>query len=260
MAGNTKNAAVWGGADVLISRNLDAVVPVGNDLFEINRPTQTVTAATTSADATVTVAGADLDDSIEGAVVTGPGVPAGATVLSVTDATHFELSEPAEATGAAVSLVIAGTTDAWDFAGLLDGGQGFEENNEVQSTDHNAWGYGVIATTYKGQKTTRTFTALEENSTVMGLVYDVEDMEFDDVAGTYVGDLGVRDFTERVKIAFVTTSGSTEKRAISKNYATIAPSAAGKESEDALASKAFTATIVPDSQKKLWTVYRGPVA
>ena len=146
---------------------------------------------------------------------------------------------------------------AWKYVGLLDGGQGFEEGIEVESTDHEAWGYGVVATTYKGQKTTKTFTALEENSTVMGLVYDTEGMTFDDAAGTYAGDLGVKDYTERVLVAFVTTSGSTEKRAISKNYATIAATNAGSESEEALQSKGFTATIYPDANKKLWTVYKG---
>lgn len=257
MAGNTQNTAVWGGADVLISRNLDAVVPEGNDLFDMNQPGDIVTAAITAGDATVT--GEGFDESIEGATVTGAGIPVGATVLSVTDATHFELSANATATSANASLTIGATTDGWDFVGLLDGGQGFEEAQTIESTDHSAWGYGVIATTYRGAKTTRNFTALEENSVVMGLVYDTEDMVFDDEAGTYQGDLGVRDVTERVKIAFVTTSGDREKRAISKNYATIAPNGSATESEEALATKAFTATIVPDAQKKLWTVYRGPV-
>lgn len=162
--------------------------------------------------------------------------------------------------GTAIPTGNAAFAAGWKYVGLLDGGQGFEEGIEVESTDHEAWGYGVVATTYKGQKTTKTFTALEENSTVMGLVYDTDGMTFDDVAGTYSGDLGVKDFTERVLIAFVTTSGSTEKRVISKNYATIAATNAGSESEEALQSKGFTATIVPDSNKKLWTVYKGASA
>ena len=67
-----------------------------------------------------------------------------------------------------------------------------------------------------------TFTALEENETVISLVYDTSGMTFDDVAGTYVGDLKVRDNTTRVLVAFVTKSGGTERRLVSKNYATIA--------------------------------------
>ncbi len=180
MAGNTANAAVWGGADVLIAP-LGTAIPDGNAAFD----------------------------------------------------------------------------PAWKYVGLLNGEQGFEEGLEVQSTDHSAWGYGVIATTYQGQKTTRTFTALEENSVVMGLVYDVSDMTFDDVEGTYEGDLKVRDVTERVLIAFVTRSGGIEKRAITKAGATVMPTSAGTESETALASKSFTATIIPDASKALWTVYKG---
>lgn len=180
MAGNPTNAAVWGGADVLIAP-IGTAIPAGNAAF-------------------------------------GAG---------------------------------------WEYVGLLDGGQGFEESIETTSTDHEAWGYGVIATTYKGTKVTKTFTALEENSVVMGLVYDTSAMTFDDVLGTYVGDLAVRDNTERVLIAFVTTSGDTERRMISKNYATIAATSAGSESEEALQSKGFTATIVPDASKVLYYTYKG---
>lgn len=145
----------------------------------------------------------------------------------------------------------------WEYVGLLDGGQGFEESIEQDSTDHNAWGYGVIATTYGNTKVTKTFTALEENSVVMSLVYDTSAMTFDDEAGTYAGDLAVRDNTERVLVAFVTKSGDTERRMITKNYATIAASGAGSESEEALQSKGFTATIVPDSSKVLYYTYKG---
>jgi hypothetical protein len=180
MAGNPTNAAVWGGADVLIAP-IGTALPTGNAAFGVG----------------------------------------------------------------------------WTYVGLLDGGQGFEETIETTSTDHEAWGYGVIATTYKGTKVTKTFTALEENETVMGLVYDVSGMTFDDEAGTYSGDLAVRDNTERVLVAFVTTSGDTERRMITKNYATIAATSAGSESEEALQSKSFTVTIVPDANRVLYSTYKG---
>ena len=180
MAGNPTNAAVWGGADVLIAP-IGTPIPTGNAAFGVG----------------------------------------------------------------------------WEYVGLLDGGQGFEETIETESTDHEAWGYGVIATTYKGTKITKTFTALEENATVMGLVYDVSGMTFDDVLGTYVGDLKVRDNTTRVLVAFVTKSGTTERRQITKNYATIAATSAGSEGEEALQSKGFTATIVPDASKIVYYTYKG---
>lgn len=180
MAGNPDNAAVWGGADVLIAP-VGSPIPTDNEAFSA----------------------------------------------------------------------------AWDFVGLLDGDQGFEETNEQESTDHSAWGYGVIATTYGSKKVTKTFTALEENSVVMGLVYDTTGMTFDDEAGTYVGDLAVRDDTERLMVAFVTTSGSTLRRKVTKNYATVVATAAGSESETALGSKGFTVTIVPDENSVLFYTYKG---
>lgn len=180
MAGNPTNAAVWGGADVLIAP-IGSPIPTGNAAFSA----------------------------------------------------------------------------AWTYVGLLDGGQGFEESIETTTTDHEAWGYGVIATTYKGTKVTKTFTALEENETVMGLVYDVSAMTFDDELGTYSGDLAVRDNTERILVAFVTTSGDTERRMVTKNYATIAASSAGSESEESLQSKGFTVTIVPDANRVLYSTYKG---
>lgn len=180
MAGNPTNAAVWGGADVLIAP-VGTAIPVGNAAF-------------------------------------GAG---------------------------------------WEYVGLLDGGQGFEESIEQDSTDHTAWGYGVIATTYGNTKITKTFTALEENEVVMGLVYDTSGMTFDDVAGTYVGDLAVRDNTSRVMVAFVTTSGDTERRMVTKNYATIAATGAGSESEESLQSKTFEVTIVPDSNRVAYYSYKG---
>jgi hypothetical protein len=181
MAGNPTNAAVWGGADVLIAP-VGTAIPVGNAAFAA----------------------------------------------------------------------------AWKYVGLLDGGQGFEESIETESTDHEAWGYGVIATTYKGTKVTKTFTTLEDGSIVNGLVYDTSEMTFDDEAGTYVGDLKIRDNTTRVRIAFVVRSGDTEQRRISKNYATVVATGAGSESEESLASKSFTATIVPDDDRVLYYAYKGP--
>jgi hypothetical protein len=162
--------------------------------------------------------------------------------------------------GTALPVAGAAFGAGWEFVGLLDGGQGFTEAIEQDSTDHSAWGYGVIATTYGSTKVTKTFTALEENEVVMGLVYDTSGMTFDDEAGTFVGDLAVRDNTTRVLVAFVTTSGTTERRMITKNYATIVPTDAGTESEDSLSSKGFTVTIVPDDAKKLYYAWKGTPA
>jgi hypothetical protein len=180
MAGNPANAAVWGGADVLIAP-IGTAIPVANAAFGVG----------------------------------------------------------------------------WEPVGLLDGGQGFEESIETSSTDHTAWGYGVIATTYGDTKVTKTFSALEENEAVLSLVYDTSGLTIDDVAGTYSGDLAVRDNTTRVLVAFVTKSGGIERRQISKNYATIVATSAGSEGEESLGTKGFEVTIVPDANKVLYYTYKG---
>lgn len=147
----------------------------------------------------------------------------------------------------------------WNYIGLLDGSDGFTENVETSSTDHSAWGAGVVATTYGDQKTTKTFTALEDNDVVLDLMYDASALTYTD-GTSYTGDLKVKDFTSKVRIAFVTYSGDNEKRLISANYATIAMSGAAAESEDSLQTRQFTATIYPTSGSVLWKTYKGASA
>jgi hypothetical protein len=250
--GNPDNAAVWGGADVFIGP-VTAVIPSAGADFGLNR---TVVVGTTNADATITFESGAITAADVGLSISGTGIPASTTILSITNATTAEMTANATATGASVSAAV-GATNGWKFVGLLDGGQGFGESIEQSSTDHSAWGRGVIATTYSAKKTTMTFTALEENSTVMSLVYDTDDMTFDDVVGTYSGSLGVRDDTERVRIAFKTTSGDTARWKASSNYATVTATTAGTDSETSLGSKNFTASIVPDENNKLFETYKG---
>lgn len=188
------------------------------------------------------------------------GDPAKTGVWGGADVLIGSLTATIPASGAAFTMNessggTAGVTDQWDFVGLLDGGEGFSESVEQDSTDHSAWGYGVIATTYGNQKVTKTFTALEDNETVLNLVYDASGVTFN-ADGTYDGVLKQKDYTERVKIAFVNTSGGDEKRRISHNYATIAPTDAGSESEDSLQTKGFTATIYPSTDKSIWHASR----
>lgn len=68
------------------------------------------TGATTNADATVTVA--STANLVVGMSVTGTGIPAAAKILSITNATTFELSANATATGASVALVFTSYTGA----------------------------------------------------------------------------------------------------------------------------------------------------
>lgn len=61
---------------------------------------------TTNADATVTSATAVFDESDVGKPISGTGIPAGATILSVTSATEAELSANATASGTDIAFVI----------------------------------------------------------------------------------------------------------------------------------------------------------
>jgi hypothetical protein len=252
-SGNPDLATVWGGADVLVGSE-SAVIPTAGNGYGLYR-TQTIT--TTSADATISFASGTITAKDVGLSITGTGIPASTTILSITNLTTAELSQ--NATGSSSPTATIGATNGWRFAGCLDGSQGFEETNDQSSTDHSAWGFGVIATTYQDKKTTVTFTALEENAVVMGLVYDVSGMTFDDVAGTYAGNLAVREDTDRVRLGFEVTSGDVVRRKTTANYATVIASGAGSESEESLGSKTFEASIFPDENNALYTVYKGAV-
>jgi hypothetical protein len=249
VSGNTLNAAVWGGADVLVGP-ITATIPTTNAAFPMNR---TATVGTTNSSPTVT--GATFVTADIGQSITGTGIPASTTITAVTPGVSATISANATATGSPTATI--GATTGWKYAGLLDGGQGFEDSVDVDETQHSAWGYGTIFTTYKDQVTTKTFTALEENATTMGLLHDVTSMTFDDDLGTYVGTLKVRDHTTQLRIAFVTTSGTKTKRLISKSYATVKPTSAGTDSEESLGSKGFTATIYPNGSNELWYTYKG---
>ncbi|HET7666542.1 MAG TPA: hypothetical protein VFK56_10830 [Mycobacterium sp.] len=152
----------------------------------------------------------------------------------------------------------AGTTTEWDFVGLLDGSAGFGEQESITSTDHSAWGYGVITTTKKDFKLTRTFTALEDNTTVLGLLYDATGVTF--TGNNFSGDLKVRDNSRQFKVAFETRSGTEIKRYISAGHAMVESIGQVTEGEDGLQSRPVTVTIYPDSTKVLWHTYKGAAA
>ena len=74
-----------------------------------------ISCTTTNTDATVTTA--DTSDLRAGTGVTGTGVPAGATIASVTNATTFELSAAATASGTVNLTFDTGVFEAGEFLG-----------------------------------------------------------------------------------------------------------------------------------------------
>lgn len=73
-------------------------------LANLRPATKPIIVATTSADATVTAATGTFKAADVGATVTGPGIPVGAKVLSVTNSGSIELTANATATAATVTL------------------------------------------------------------------------------------------------------------------------------------------------------------
>lgn len=66
--------------------------------------------------------------------------------------------------------VVAAWAAAWKAVGLLDGEAGMTESREEDVTDHHAWGGVLVRTTRSNHKRSFTFTCLEDNATVYGLV------------------------------------------------------------------------------------------
>lgn len=148
----------------------------------------------------------------------------------------------------------SGTTN-WDFVGLLDDDNPFDAGAEtIDKTDHSAFGYGVYATTYKNQKETVTFTALETTLITLGLLYDVSDLT--DVGGVIEGNLARRDPTKHYRIGFEARSGATMERRTSINYAYIDDIA--RNMTNGKKTYTVTAVIVPNDSNELFDYYLGP--
>lgn len=145
----------------------------------------------------------------------------------------------------------------WDYVGLLDGGAGFGQERNSESNDNFAWGGILVETTDKNYKETHSFTALEDNETVLKLVNPGSSLTFPGTGTTaYSGTLKVPR-KEKFKIAFQTERGLIIRRRVSKNYAMLEGYPSVTENEDDLASYGITVAIFPDANEELWDTYKG---
>lgn len=79
--------------------------------------TRTITGTTTNGDATVTVTSGSVYESDEGLGVSGAGIPGATTILTWTDATHFELSANATASATVtITITVGGGGAVYSFA------------------------------------------------------------------------------------------------------------------------------------------------
>lgn len=148
--------------------------------------------------------------------------------------------------------------DDWDVVGVLDGGDGFSETMSFDTNDFYGWGWGIIATVRKNFKYTKQFTALEENETVMGLIWPGNDLEWSgDDDQNFAGVLKVPDLENKFKIAFETRSGKKGRRLVSYNYAQIDEIGDSTESDEELQKRQLTVVVYPDNKQRLFHSFKG---
>lgn len=68
------------------------------------------------------------------------------------------------------SISVAVSETDWPEAGILDGEDGFGEERSQDETKHYGWGIGLIKVGGRNYELSRTFSPLEDNATVRGLV------------------------------------------------------------------------------------------
>jgi hypothetical protein len=78
---------------------------------------RTATIGTTNASAAITGAAGTFNEEDAGRAITGTGIPAAATILSVTSDTAATLSANATATGSPTATFVAATGTAYGFTG-----------------------------------------------------------------------------------------------------------------------------------------------
>lgn len=145
---------------------------------------------------------------------------------------------------APIGTALPGDIDAefgagWDLVGILDGSAGMPESRTRSETDHSGWGVGVIKTSYKDAKVEVMFTALEDNETVKGLVYEV---------GTG-GDAGKLKYANPTPVLFaneVTEIDGRKRRRFSAGYALIVTTGNIENGEETLEKFPLKATCFPD--------------
>lgn len=129
----------------------------------------------------------------------------------------------------------------WIPAGLLNGGNGFEDSRDRDSTKHPAWGYGPILQSFKDPEYERTFTCLEDNPVTARLKSN-NDTDDDVIASTHTPCF----------LAFETRDRRGKKRRrITRREADVTYDG-GTENDSDLDEAEFKASIYPDDQKRVF--------
>ena len=111
----TSYAPVFNRYAVLLG-GLATAIPNAPAAFILNEPAESFSVGTTDTDATVT--GVSFSANDVGKTITGTGIPALATIISVVPGVSCEISANATATGTVTASLGAQTGD-WDVVGAL---------------------------------------------------------------------------------------------------------------------------------------------
>lgn len=174
------------------------------------------------------------------------------------DATNAALWQNADvyiaaANTAGPSNVTSAWASAWSAVGLLDGEAGFAEAREEESNEIYAWGGLLVKKTKSKHKRTIKFVALENNTTVFGLI---------NPGSTRSTTSGVTSSTVKVPslaefaIGFETKDGSTTKRRTIKR-AVVESVGEVVETESGLTVYEITVAIYPETDGTLYTEISG---
>ncbi|NKS62372.1 hypothetical protein GS966_20015 [Rhodococcus hoagii] len=130
--------------------------------------------------------------------------------------------------------------ESWKEVGILNGEAGFDEQRKWDEAKEHGWGVGHVATSRKNFEMTRTFEALEDND-VTSELYE---------PGSTADDVVVpRPARKYILFETINQNGKVERRITREKADIWAPGS--KRSESGVASKAFTADIFADGQKRL---------
>ena len=123
----------------------------------------------------------------------------------------------------------------WHLVGILNGEDGFTDADEEETTDHYGWD-DFIGTRYANFKTTRTFTALENNEVTRKMLWP----------GSGPGEIKAPDRSKRWKVAFENREGAKVRRLITAFQAQIAANGERTTNKTDPTGLPFIVTPIPD--------------
>jgi hypothetical protein len=169
------------------------------------------------------------------------------TKVKIWEDADVRILKPASIVGpdTLVTLTPTDVDEVWDplwlLVGLLNGSDGFGETREWDTSDHTAWGYGLIKVSSRNFKMTRTFTALEANVVTDYLYSPGDTSGLVKVAKPALAYLAFETYSD----------DGVKERLISTMPARITAPDSNRNEED-LASREFTANIFPNTNKELF--------